>query len=256
MYGLFPCVPVPLCSVGAGRAADPCSGESGPGGTGECSWACGGRVVREGGVPHRAGSEHGFATRCWSSGRWVGATRGRGRGGASARVPRSVPLRIPRQSRGSRALKARGLLSSPLAHPSPTPPPRPCKPAPHQPRRMACADPLGSALRARARLAPGHTGRSPPRPRPRVAPTQRPLLQQRVAKPCSDPALWGTPPSRTTRPPQAHEHSPVPPGPDSPLQGSAARPAPTEHRGTGTQGNRPYIFPSPTTPLRRFSHRK
>ena len=91
MYGLFPCVPVPLCSVGAGRAADPCSGEWGPGGTGECSWACGGRVVREGGVPHRAGSEHGFATRCWSSGRWVGASRGRGRGGRSARVPRADP---------------------------------------------------------------------------------------------------------------------------------------------------------------------
>ena len=89
MYGLFPCVPVPLCSVGAGRAADPCSGELGPGGTGECSWACGDRVVREGGVPHRVGSEHGFATRCWSSGRWVGASRGRGQGGRSARVPRS-----------------------------------------------------------------------------------------------------------------------------------------------------------------------
>ena len=89
MYGLFPCVPVPLCSVGAGRAANPCSGEWGPGGTGECSWACGGRVVREGGVPHRAGSEHGLATRCWSSGRLVGASRGQGRGRRSARVPRS-----------------------------------------------------------------------------------------------------------------------------------------------------------------------
>ena len=87
MYGLFPCVPVPLCSVGAGRAADPCSREWGPGGTGECSWVREGRVVREGGVPHRAWSEHGFAARCWSSGRWVGASRGRGRGGRSARVP-------------------------------------------------------------------------------------------------------------------------------------------------------------------------
>ena len=81
MYGLFPCIPVPLCSVGAGRTADPCSGERGPGGTGECSWARGGRVVHEGGVPHGAGPEHGFAACCWSSGRRVGPRGGGGGGG-------------------------------------------------------------------------------------------------------------------------------------------------------------------------------
>ena len=114
----------------------------------------------------------------------------------------------------------------------------------------------GLFLSSRGRGAVVGGGVVPPNWRLCPVPTQRALLQQRVAKPCSDPALWGTPPSRTTRPPQAHEHSPVPPGPHSPLQGSTARPAPTEHRGSGTQGNRPYIFASRTTPLRRFSHRK
>ena len=48
LYGLFPCVPVPRCAVSASRAADRRCGEWGRGGTGECSWASGGRVACEG----------------------------------------------------------------------------------------------------------------------------------------------------------------------------------------------------------------
>ena len=68
MYGLYPCVPVPLCLDGAGRAVDRCSGERGPCGPWECSRACRGRVVRGGGVPYGAGPERGCSARRMSNG--------------------------------------------------------------------------------------------------------------------------------------------------------------------------------------------